>query len=110
MLLKLFELLNSLLVRLGRQDLPQTTPTLDERIGRLVVHRCETGDVADELVQQGWLDQVCLLRNERLLRQHNLLGSCRVRGQETPVDVAAITQVRVVTVLEMGEKLQFRYL
>lgn len=41
---------------------------------RLVVDRGQCGDVADELVQQGRLQQVCLLRDGRLLGQNNILG------------------------------------
>ena len=59
----------------------------------------ETGDVTDELIQQGRLYKVRLLRDERLLRQHDLLGGSGVRAQQAPVDVAAVSQVRVVAVL-----------
>ena len=49
-------------------DLP-----LNKGRGRLVVDRGKGGDVADELIQQCWLQEVCLLRNGRLLCQHNIL-------------------------------------
>ena len=68
-------------------------------VGGLVVDGGQRADVADELVQQRGLDQVRLLRDERLLRQHHLLGRHRVGGQQAPVDVAPVTQVRVVRVL-----------
>ena len=59
----------------------------------------QTGDVADELIQQGRLYKVRLLRDEGLLGQHDLLGGSRVRAQQAPVDVATVSQVRVVAVL-----------
>ena len=59
----------------------------------------QAGDVADELVEQRRLQQVRLLRDERLLGQHHLLGGGRVGRQQAPVDEAAVAQVRVVRVL-----------
>lgn len=75
---------------------------LHEGARGLVIDGCQGANVADELVQQGGLDQVRLLRDQRLLRQHHLLGRHRVGGQQAPVDVAAVTQVRVVRVLRDG--------
>ncbi len=72
--------------------------------GGFVVNGGQRADVADELVQQGGLDQVCFLWNQRLLRQHNLFCGHRVSGQQAPVDVAAITQVRVIRVLRRWRK------
>lgn len=72
---------------------------LHEGAGGFVIDRRQGADVADELVQQGGLDQVRLLRDQGLLRQHHLLGRHRVGGQQAPVDVAAVAQVRVVRVL-----------
>ena len=69
---------------------------LHEGAGRLVVDRGQRADVADELVQQRGLDEVCLLGDEWLLGQHHLLGSHGVCGEQAPVDVAAVPQVRVV--------------
>ena len=57
--------------------------------------------MADQLVQQSWFDQIGLLRDQGLLSKHNFLGSGRVSGQETPVYVASVPQVRVVTVLQL---------
>ena len=59
----------------------------------------QAGDVADQLVQQRGLQEICLLRDQRLLGQNHILGSRRVRGQQSPVDVAAVTKIRVVAVL-----------
>ena len=72
---------------------------LHEGIGGLVVDRGQRTDVADELIQQGGLDEVRLLRDEGLLGEHHLLGGDRVGGQQAPVDVAPVAQVRVVRVL-----------
>lgn len=74
--------------------------SLNKGIGGLVVDRRQRADVADELVQQRRLNQVRLLRDERLLGQDHLLGRHGVRGQQTPVDVTTVTQVRVVGVLQ----------
>lgn len=73
--------------------------TLDEGAGWFVVDGGECADVADELVQQRGLDQVRLLRDQRLLSQNHLLRRHRVSGQQAPVDVPAVTQVRVIRVL-----------
>lgn len=84
----------------GRQELAsEATTALHKGAGGLVIDRGQGRDVADELIQQGGLNQVCLLRDEGLLSQHHLLGSCRVGGQQAPVDVATVTQIWVVTVL-----------
>lgn len=72
---------------------------LHESVRRLVVNRGERADVANELVQQRGLNQVRLLRDQRLLGQHHLFGGHRVSGQQTPVDVATIPQVRVIGIL-----------
>ena len=72
---------------------------LHEGAGGLVVDGGQGADVADELLQQGGLDEVRLLRDEGLLRKHHFLGGHGVRGQQAPVDVAAVPQVRVVRVL-----------
>ena len=69
---------------------------LHEGTGRLVVDGGQCANVADELVQQRGLNEVCLLGDERLLSQHHLLGSHGVRGEQAPVDVATVPQVRVV--------------
>lgn len=72
---------------------------LHESVRWLVVDGGQRADVANELVQQRWLDQVRLLGDQRLLGQHHLFGRHRVSGQQTPVDVATIPQVRVIGVL-----------
>lgn len=47
-------------------------------IWRLVVHRGQRTNVADELIQEGRLYEVCLLRDQWLLRQHYFFGCHRV--------------------------------
>lgn len=59
----------------------------------------QAGDVTDQLVQQRGLQEIRLLRYQRLLGQNHILGSRRVCGQQSPVDVAAVTKIRVVAVL-----------
>lgn len=82
---------------LHRQVLPvDPVAALHEGAGGFVVDGRQGANVADELVQQGGLDQIRLLRDQRLFRQHHLLGRHWVGGQQAPVDVAAVTQVRVV--------------
>lgn len=63
----------------------------------------QAGDVADQLVQQGRLDQVGLLGDERLLRQNNFLSSGRVRGEQTPVNEASVAEIWILAVLR-GER------
>ena len=75
--------------------------SLHERVGRLVVDGRQAGDVADELIQQCRLYQVRLLRDERLLGQDYLLGGGGICGEQAPVDVTAVTQIWVITVLEI---------
>lgn len=77
---------------------------LHEGAGRFVIDGGQGADVADELIQQGGLDQVCLLGDQGLLRQHHLLGGDGVGRQQPPVDVAAVAQVRVVGVLQEEER------
>ena len=59
----------------------------------------QAGDVTDQLVQQRGLQKIRLLRDQWLLGQNHILGSRRVRGQQSPVDVATVTKIRVVAVL-----------
>lgn len=68
--------------------------------GRFVIDGGQGANVADELIQQGRLDQVRLLWDQGLLWQHHLLGGHRVGGQQAPINVAPVTQVRVVRVLQ----------
>lgn len=72
---------------------------LHEGVGGLVVDGGQGANVANELVQQGGLNQVCLFRDQRLFRQDHLLGRYRIGGQQAPVDVTPVTQIRVVGVL-----------
>jgi hypothetical protein len=55
--------------------------------------------VADELVQKGRLQKVRLLGDERFLAKDNGLGSCGVRKEQTPVNVATVAKIRVVRLL-----------
>ena len=47
-------------------------------IWRLVVHGGQRTNVADELIQEGRLYEVGLIRDQRLLRQHYFFGCHRV--------------------------------
>lgn len=88
----------------GEPFVHHTAAALHEGAGRLVVDGRQRADVADELLQQGGLNQVRLLRDQRLLGQHHLLGSHRVSGEQAPVDVATVSQVRVVRVLQTTDR------
>ena len=76
------------------------TAALYKGTGRLVVDGGQSADVADELLQQCGLNQIRLLGDQRLLSQNHLLGSNGVRGEQTPVDVAAVPEVGVIRVLQ----------
>ena len=56
-------------------------------------------DVTDQLVQESGLQQVSLLSYERLLCEDNILGSSRVSAQQSPVDEASVSQIRILTLL-----------
>lgn len=73
---------------------------LHKGAGRLMVDGSQGANVADELVQQCGLNEVCLFRDEWLFSQYHLLGSHWVRGEQTPVDVATVPQVWVIRVLK----------
>ena len=75
----------------------------DKCIWWLVVDGRQAGDVTDQLVKQSRLQQISFLGDEGLLSQNNFLGSGRVSRQQSPVDVATVSQVRVVTVLHSHE-------
>ena len=51
------------------------------------------------MMKSPWFDQVSLLGDQRFLCKYNFLCSGGIRRQKTPVDITAITQVRVVAVL-----------
>ena len=72
---------------------------LHEGAGRFVIDGSQRPDVADQLIQERRLDQIRLLGDEGFLRQHHLLGGHGVGGEQAPVDVAPVPQVRVVGVL-----------
>ena len=56
-------------------------------------------DVTDQLVQESGLQQVSLLSYERFLSKNNILGSSRVSAQQSPVDEASVSQIRILTLL-----------
>lgn len=78
---------------------------LHKGAGRFVIDRGQCPNVADQLIQERRLDQIRLLGDERFLRQHDLLGGHRVRGEQAPVDVATVPQVGVVRVLQEAWRL-----
>ena len=64
---------DSLVYYVPRRQRPlEPRPSLDEGGGRLVVDGGEGGDVADELVQEGGLEEVGLLRDQGLLGEDDL--------------------------------------
>lgn len=73
---------------------------LNKGTGGLVVDRGQSADVTDELFQQRRLDQIRLLGDQRLLGQDHLFGGHRVGGEQAPVDVTSVPEVRVVRVLQ----------
>lgn len=77
-----------------------TAAALNKGTGRLVVDRGQSTNVADELLQQSGLNQIRLLRDQGLLSQNHLLSRHRVCGEQTPVDVAAVSEVWVIRVLQ----------
>ena len=56
-----------------KSDASHRNLPLHEGGRRLVVDGGEGGDLADELVQQGWLQEVRLLRDGRLLSKNYIL-------------------------------------
>ena len=64
-----------------------------------MVDASQRRDVADQLVEERRLQEVGLLRNERLVGEHHLLGGCGVSTQQTPVNKPAVAQIGVVGVL-----------
>lgn len=70
-----------------------------KRAGRLMVHGGQGTNVADELVQQGRLDEVCLLGDQRLFRQHYLFSCDRVSREKAPVNIAPVSEVRIIRIL-----------
>ena len=72
-------------------------------MGRFVVNAGQAGDVTDQLVQQCRLQLVRLVSDQRLLGQHDLLGSGRVSAEQPPVDKSSVPQVGVLALL-VGER------
>lgn len=70
-----------------------------KRTGWLMVHGGQGANVADELVQQGRLDEVCLLGDQRLFRQHYLFSCDRVSREKAPVNIAPVSEVRIIRIL-----------
>ena len=71
----------------------------DERLRELVVHRGERADVRDEPLAERGAERRRGVLDRRARRQNDRLGSLRVRGEEAPVDEAAVAQVGVVALL-----------
>lgn len=55
--------------------------------------------MAEELFEEGWLEEVSLLGDEGLLAEDDGLCGGGVGEEEAPVDVAAVAEVRVVRLL-----------
>ena len=53
----------------------------------------------DELVENPRVEREGVVGDVRLLGEHHLLRGLGVCGEQSPVDVAAVAQVRVVRVL-----------
>ena len=68
-------------------------------LGRFVVNAGQAGDVTDQLVQQCRLQLVRLVSDQRLLGQHDLLGSGRVSAEQAPIDKSSVPQVGVLALL-----------
>lgn len=75
--------------------------SLHKGAGWFVIDGGQGANVADELIQQCGLNQIRLLRDQRFLWEHHLFGSHRVSWQQTPINVASVTEVRVVRVLKL---------
>ena len=55
--------------------------------------------MTDELIEEGRLEKVSLFGYRWLFGEHHVLSCSWVGGEKSPVDVAAVPQVRVVTIL-----------
>ena len=84
----------------GESLVLNTAAALNKGTRRLVVDRGQSTNVADKLLQQCGLNQICLLRDQGLLSQNHLLSGHRVCGEQTPVDVATVPEVWVIRVLQ----------
>lgn len=76
-----------------------TTAALNKGTGGLVVDRGQSTNMADKLLQQCGFNQICLFWNQWLLSQNHFFSSHRICGQQTPIDVTAVPEVRVIRVL-----------
>ena len=57
--------------------------------------------MANELVEESGLKKIGFLGDQGLLAEHDGLGGGRVGKQQTPVNVSAITKIRVVGLLQI---------
>mmetsp|Transcript_15997 Transcript_15997/g.41525 ORF Transcript_15997/g.41525 Transcript_15997/m.41525 type:complete len:1014 (+) Transcript_15997:689-3730(+) len=71
----------------------------DKAIRGLVVHRGQRADVLEQLLEESGIQVVRVVVDDRLVRKDHLLRGLRVCGQQAPVDVGAVPQVRVVGLL-----------
>ena len=55
--------------------------------------------MADEFIEESWLQKIGFLGDQGLLAEHNSLGGGGVGQQQTPVDVSTIAEIRVVGLL-----------
>jgi len=55
--------------------------------------------MTDKFIEESRLQKIGLLADQRLLGQDDLLGGGRIRGEQTPVDEAAIAKVWIVGIL-----------
>lgn len=100
LLLSLSEDVGHLRSTTGRKSFVlNTTAALNEGTGGLVVDGGQSTDVADELLQQCGFNQIRFFWNQWLLCQNHLFSSHGVCGQQTPIDVTAVPEVRVIGVL-----------
>mmetsp|Transcript_37558 Transcript_37558/g.81412 ORF Transcript_37558/g.81412 Transcript_37558/m.81412 type:complete len:424 (-) Transcript_37558:321-1592(-) len=75
------------------------TRLVHKRLRRLVVHRRQRRHLGEKVLEERGLQGGRVVGNRRLVRKHNALGRLGVRGEQTPVDVAAVAQVGVVALL-----------
>ncbi len=76
--------------------LGETLELGDKRLGGLVVHAGQCGNVRDEVVQQRFVKLGCIIGNKRLLSEYHSLSSLRVGREKTPIDEATVSQIYIV--------------
>ena len=55
--------------------------------------------MTDKFIEESRLQKIGLLADQRLLGQDDFFSGGRIRGQQTPVDEAAIAKVWIVGIL-----------